>query len=290
MATPNATQRAILESIPQLTQDDLDAYGKLGSSNFLFPQIEGNSVSQRPTVDLPHDLNGCQAPRYSPYGFGDVPAYSYVLRFTMIRDDDPYGQGIPSGTVGYWTHDGDGCHIDSQNQIHGIRWVGHNTSLAITSDQEWAVELLLFGAFCGWPNNWDPFYNGYVNAILNTVWISWKNNGAVARSTETPTAMLDYTCGSWRTRGSVSSPGGSADEWVISNVMWGTVIEKIWTQSINGLKPMFNDGSLENVDQRRGLKIAARRLSHDFQEEIHARSSYHLTGYDPLACVINRLK
>ena len=140
---------------------------------------------------FPHDLPAeCNVDQRLPDNFGGVPAYSYVLRFTMIEDDDPYGQGIPTGTVGYWTHDGNGCLIDSQHQIHGIRWVGHSTSLAITEAQRWTVDLLLFGANCGWPENWDPVYNGYVNVILNSVWS--------VGGPQNPVTMLRDTCGEWR--------------------------------------------------------------------------------------------
>jgi len=95
---------------------------------------------------------------------------------------------------------------------------------------------------------------------------------------EAPNTMLIETCGSWRTKGFTSSPGRTADEWVISNVMWEPVFGKIWTQSVNYLRPMLRDELLVNVDQRRALKITARRLRDGLGEE------------DPLACVINRLK
>ena len=284
MPTPNDTQQAILNAIPQLTADDLEAYGEMGSANYLFPQLEGNPASQRPAADLPHDLNGCQVQRFSPYGLGDVPAYSYVLRFTMIKDEDPYGQGVPTGTVGYWTHDGDGCHIDSMGQIHGIRWVGHNSSyLAITHEQEWTVQLLLFGANCGWPTNWDAFYNGYVNAILNSVW-------DLDDPLSTPaTTILKDTCGVWRTLGFSSSPGRTAQEWVISNVMWDPVLSKIWRSSTNRtLLPMIESKMVDNANGRRALKISAKRMITDFSDEISLRSSPNLRLFDPHASVINR--
>ena len=283
MGALDPVQTAILNAIPQLTSEDLEAYATMASSNWLFPQIEGNATSQRPVTDLPHDLNGCQAPKYSRYGLGGVPAYSYVLRFTMLRDDDPYGQGVPPGTVGYWTHDGDGCHIDSQNQIHGIKWVGHNSGLAITGDQEWTVDLLLFGANCGWPENWDAFYNGYVNAILNSVW----NHPHSRLIMDTP--ALKDTCGVWRKLGYTSNLGRTANEWVISDVMWTTVFSKIYRQSANALlRPTIKPDMLKDGKGRRALKILAKRLITGFPDQIRLRSSPQLRSFDPHASVINR--
>lgn len=285
MSRPSSTQMAIINAIPELGPYDLEAYSSMASSNFLFPQTSGKQI-------LPHNLpEECNVDQRLPDDFGGVPAYSYVIRFTMVRDDDPYGQGIPAGTVGYWTHDGDGCHIDSQDQIHGIRWVGQGSSLAITSDQDWTAELLLFGSNCGWPTNWDPFYNGYVNAILNTVWSSWKNNGAVANSPQKPTTMLIDTCGEWRTDGTVNSPLlGSFSSWVLSNVMWPTVIEKIWMQSINGsIKPTFDDELLVDGNSRRALKITARRILTEYPELLEATITLPPSDDGmPLETTINR--
>lgn len=283
MAALNPVQTAILNAIPQLTSEDLEAYATMASPNWLFPQREGNVESQRPATDLPHDLNGCQVPKYSTYGLGDVPAYSYVLRFTMLRDDDPYGQGVPPGTVGYWTHDGDGCFIDGHHQIHGVSWVGHNSSLAITNEQEWTVDLLLFGANCGWPENWDAFYNGYVNAILNSVWKRPHSHLIM----DGP--ALGDTCGVWRKLGYTSNPGRTANEWVISDVMWTTVFSKIYRQSANALlRPTIQAEMLKDGTGRRALKILAKRLITGFPDQILLRSSPQLRSFDPHASVINR--
>lgn len=106
------------------------------------------------------------------------PPYSSILRFTMIRDDDPYGQGVPAGSVGYWTlpmmnsngkHLNSSCFIDGMDQIHGIQWEGLKSGLALTGDQDYKVEIILIGANCSWPESWDALFNGYVNAALNTV-------------------------------------------------------------------------------------------------------------------------
>lgn len=296
---PNATQQAILNSIPQLSAQDLDAYGQMASPNWLFPQCETpESLSGIKPLDvLPHDLpKECNVDGYGKYRrsnthgfFGGVPAYSYVIRFTMIRDDDPYGQGIPTGTVGYWTHDGQGCHIDSQNQIHGIRWVGHSSSLAITGEQEWTVDLLLFGANCGWPENWDPFYNGYVNVILNSVW-DWNNPPHYYTPSHRSPTMLKFTCGEWRQAGKRNGPMGSVDSWVVTNVMWETVFNKIWPQSVNAkIRPTIQvqDGCMDG-NERRALKILARTMISEFSDQIRLRSSLQLKHFDPHASVINR--
>ena len=280
-APPNETQQAILNAIPILTAEDLEAYSQMASPNWLFPQ--GPSAGGQLQV-FPHDLPAeCNIDQRLPDNFGGVPAYSYVLRFTMIEDDDPYGQGIPDGTVGYWTHDGDGCHIDSQNQIHGIRWVGHNSSLAITEAQFWKVELLLFGANCGWPENWDAFYNGYVNTILNSVWS--------VGGPQNPVTMLRDTCGEWLTNGTRSSAtGGSIPSWVVSNTMWSTVFQPIWRQSANSvtIRPTIEKKMLENGNGRRALKILAKKVITDFPHEIELRSSPLLRPFDLNASVINR--
>lgn len=278
-APPNETQQAILNSIPQLSADDLESYSQLGSPNFLFPQ--GPSAGGQLQV-FPHTLPAeCNVDQRLPDHFGGVPAYSYVLRFTMIEDDDPYGQGIPTGTVGYWTHDGAGCLIDSQNQIHGIKWVGHSTSLAITEAQKWTVDLLLFGANCGWPTNWDAFYNGYVNVILNSVWD--------VNSPQNPVTMLRDTCGEWRKEGISNGPLGTISSWVVSNVMWSTVFSKIWSQSMNaGIRPTLKSNMLVDGNGRRALKILGKRLIVDFPNQIRLRSSPQLKPFDPNASVINR--
>jgi len=279
-APPNETQQAILNAIPQLTPDDLEAYSQMASPNFLFPQ--GPSAGGVLQV-FPHDLPAeCNVDQRLPDNFGGVPAYSYVLRFTMIEDDDPYGQGIPTGTVGYWTHDGNGCLIDSQNQIHGIRWVGHSTSLAVTEAQKWTVDLLLFGANCGWPENWDPVYNGYVNVILNSVWS--------VGGPQNPITMLRDTCGEWRKDGTSSGPLGTIPSWVISNVMWSTVFSKIWPQSMNAsIRPTLKANMLEDGNGRRALKVLTNRLGFDYDELVKQRdSSRNLKPFDRFASVINR--
>lgn len=277
----NDEQRAILNAIPRLTEQDLDAYSEMASPNYLFPQ--GQAPGKTLKV-LPHDLpKECNVDQLlgGIGGFGGVPAYSYVIRFTMIQDDDPYGQGIPAGTVGYWTHDGQGCHIDSQNQIHGIRWVGHSSSLAITKEQKWTVDLLLFGANCSWPENWDPFYNGYVNVILNSVW--------GVNSPQSPVTMLIDSCGEWRQAGKSNSPIGSVDTWVVTNVMWGTVFNKIWPQSVNAVvRPTLESQMVVDGNGRRALQILANKLISDFPDQLSLRSSKNLRAFDPLAVVINR--
>lgn len=279
MGALDPVQTAILNAIPQLTSEDLEAYVTMASSNFLFPQRIDDSGTTRILprgggLALPAE---CNVERRQPDDFGGVPAYSYVIRFTMLRDDDPYEQGIPSGTVGYWTHDGDGCHIDSHHQIHGIKWVGHSSSLAITNEQEWTVDLLLFGANCGWPTNWDALYNGYVNATLNSVVsepgkIDWD-------------AYLRTTCGEWRTDGYVSSAAqGRYPSWVISNVMWSTVFQKIWNQSLNvQLKPGIARGPHFR------LTTAVDDLLRNHQDQIRLRDSSDLRPFDEFASVINRV-
>ena len=278
---PNDTQQAILNAIPQLTEQDLEAYSEMASPNYLFPQGQAPGGTLKV---LPHDLpKECNVDQLQPDSFGGVPAYSYVIRFTMIEDDDPYGQGIPAGTVGYWTHDGQGCHIDSQNQIHGIRWVGHSSSLAITKEQEWTVDLLLFGANCSWPENWDPFYNGYVNVILNSVWD--------LNSPQSPATMLIDSCGEWRQAGKSNGPMGSVDSWVVTNVMWGTVFNKIWPQSVNktwNFQSTLRSRMVVDGKGRRALQILANKLISDFPDQLRLRSSQNLRAFDPLAMVINR--
>ncbi len=279
---------AILNAIPQVTPEDLEAYSQMASPNFLFPQNASSFATSAGNLTIPpHNLPAeCNVEQRGPKGFGGVPAYSYVIRFTMIRDDDPYGQGIPAGTVGYWTHDGQGCHIDSQNQIHGIRWVGHSSSLAITKEQEWTVDLLLFGANCGWPENWDPVYNGYVNAILNSVWD--------LNSPQSPVTMLIDSCGEWRQAGKSNGPMGSVDSWVTTNVMWGTVFSKIWPQSLNkSIKPTVGssadlEAGVLNGTQRRELKILTHRIHSDFSDEVKLRDSSNLSPFDQFNSVINR--
>lgn len=282
-APPNQTQQAILNAIPILTAEDLEAYTQMASPNWLFPQ--GPSAGGQLQVfphDLPAECNVEKRPNHGSENYGDVPAYSYVLRFTMIQDDDPYGQGIPTGTVGYWTHDGQGCHIDDEDQIHGIRWVGHSTSLAITEAQKWTVDLLLFGANCGWPTNWDAFYNGYVNAILNSVWD--------VDGPQSPITMLRDTCGEWRTDGiSSTSTWGSVPSWVTSNTMWSPVFSKIWPQSSNDhLQSGITSNLLNDGNGRRALKILSKRMITQFPDEISLRSSSYLRPLDPHASVINR--
>ena len=282
-AAPNTTQRAILNAIPILTAEDLEAYTQMASPNWLFPQ--GPSAGGQLQVfphDLPTECNVEKRPNHGSENYGDVPAYSYVIRFTMIQDDDPYGQGIPPGTVGYWTHDGQGCHIDDHDQIHGIRWVGHNSSLAITEAQKWTVDLLLFGANCGWPTNWDAFYNGYVNAILNSVWD--------VDGPQSPITMLRDTCGEWRTDGTSSTPNlGRMPSWVTSNTMWSPVFSKIWPQSSNDhLQSGITSNMLNDGNGRRALKILAKRMITQFPEEIRLRSSWNVRPFDPHASVINR--
>ncbi len=280
------TQQAILNAIPQLSAQDLDAYGQMASPNWLFPQCQISGSGQLQV--LPHDLPAeCNVERKSPQNFGGVPAYSYVLRFTMLRDDDPYGQGVPPGTVGYWTHDGNGCHIDSLNQIHGVRWVGHNSSLAITNEQEWTVELLLFGANCGWPENWDAFYNGYVNAILNSVWSHAYRTAST--KPQPPITTLNDTCGEWRTAGKSNGPMGRVDSWVVANTMWDPVLSKIWKASTNqSIRPTLKTKFLYWEDGRRALKILARNMISEFSDQIRLRSSFQLKPFDPHASVINR--
>lgn len=272
------TQQAILNAIPQLTPDALEAYSQMASSNYLFPQVlVGDKLIYRKIATLPDE---CNAPKYAN-GFGGVPAYSYVIRFTMIRDDDPYGQGIPAGTVGYWTHDGQGCHIDSQNQIHGIRWVGHSSSLAITKEQQWTADLLLFGAYCGWPTNWNPVYNGYVNVLLNSVW-------SMSGLQSPITALID-TCGEWKTAGKSNGPMGRVDSWVVTNTMWDSVISKIWKQSINpSIRPTIGNDMMVDGNGRRSLELLANRLNQDFSGEVKERDSSNLIPFDQFASVINR--
>jgi len=280
---PNDTQQAILNAIPQLTSEDLEAYSQMASPNYLFPQGQApGGTPNKPLLKvLPHDLpKECNVDQLQPDSFGGVPAYSYVIRFTMLQDDDPYGQGIPAGTVGYWTHDGSGCHIDDQRQIHGIRWVGHSSSLAITKEQDWTVDLLLFGANCGWPENWDPFYNGYVNVILNSVWD--------VGGPQNPVTMLIDSCGEWRQAGKSNGPMGSVDSWVVTNVMWGTVFNKIWPQSVNAkIRPTVSQ-MVDDGYGRRALQILANKLIIDFPDQLSIRSSQNLRLFDPLAVVINR--
>jgi len=277
----DSSQRAMLNAIPELTEQDLIAYSEMASPNWLFPQ---NPVGQILAHDLPAE---CKVEKYLSSGsreYGGVPAYSYVLRFTMLRDDDPYGGGIPSGSVGYWTHDGDGCHIDSQNQIHGIRWVGQGSSLAITSDQEWIVELLLFGANCGWPTNWDPFYNGYVNVILNSVWS--------VGGPQNPVTMLRDACGDWFTRGTINSPArGDEDAWVITNAMWSPIFGKIWPQSQNAsIRPRIDGDLLLDGDNRSILKALGWDLvsNHDDVLVNERLKALRLHLSNPMDAVINR--
>ena len=144
------------------------------------------------------------------------------------------------------------------------------------------MEVLLFGSNCGWPTNWDSFYNGYVNAILNSVWD--------VDSPQNPITMLRDTCGEWRTDGTNNSPSqGSRRSWVISNVMWSTVFSKIWRQSQNAiLRPTIKPEMMRDGNGRRALKILGKRLIADFPDQIRLRSSPQLKGFDPHASVINR--
>ena len=284
-APPDMTQQAILNAIPILNADDLEAYSQMASPNWLFPQgpSAGGDLQVFPH-DLPTECNVEKRPNHGSENYGDVPAYSYVIRFTMIQDDDPYGQGIPPGTVGYWTHDGQGCHIDSQNQIHGIKWVGHNSGLAITSQQEWIVELLLFGANCGWPTNWDAFYNGYVNAILNSV---WRVDGP-----QSPTTMLRDTCGEWRTDGWISRANSTRrPDWVVSNTMWSPIFSKIWPQSQNAsIRPGIHGDLLLDGDNRSRLKALGWDLvsNHDDVLVNERLKVLRLRLSDTMDVVINR--
>ena len=160
-------------------EEALNAYTRLASPNFLWPKQQfytDESYLPIPS-NLPNEcvMNGANDDDH--YHIGDSIPYSSILRFTMIRDDDPYGQGVPAGSVGYWTlplnstgkHLNSSCFIDGAGQIHGIQWEGLNSNLAITGDQDYKVEIILIGANCSWPESWDALFNGYVNAALNTV-------------------------------------------------------------------------------------------------------------------------
>ena len=171
-------KRAMWAAIPGIGESELDAYTRLASTNYLWPMQQFDNYLQNSTIpsNLPKE---CSLDRGSREPFiGNSTPYSSILRFTMIRDDDPYGQGVPAGSVGYWTlpminsngkHLNSSCFIDGVGQIHGIQWEGFKSGLALTGDQDYKVEIILIGANCSWPESWDPLFNGYVNAALNTV-------------------------------------------------------------------------------------------------------------------------
>lgn len=180
--TEQLFKRAMLAAIPLIGEPELDAYTRLASTNYLWPVQRPANADLIPS-NLPKECvhpfvlsnpNQVVTDQFT----GNSTPYSSILRFTMIRDDDPYGQGVPAGSVGYWTlpmiysngkHLNSSCYIDGMGQIHGIQWEGLKSGLAITGDQEYKVEIILIGANCSWPESWDALFNGYVNAALNTV-------------------------------------------------------------------------------------------------------------------------
>lgn len=182
--TKQLFKRAMVAAIPEIGESELDAYTRLASPNFLWP-IHFNYTNTTPIPsNLPKEcfMGVSNQQLLDKYGITPIPynskPYSSILRFTMIRDDDPYGQGVPAGSVGYWTlpminsngkHLNSSCFIDGMGQIHGIQWEGLKSGLALTGDQDYKVEIILIGANCSWPESWDALFNGYVNAALNTV-------------------------------------------------------------------------------------------------------------------------
>lgn len=177
--TKQLFKRAMVAAIPEIGESELDAYTRLASTNYLWP-IHFNFGKKNPIPsNLPKEcFMGMGVSNQQLLELEQSPPYSSILRFTMIRDDDPYGQGVPAGSVGYWTlpmmnsngkHLNSSCFIDGMDQIHGIQWEGLKSGLALTGDQDYKVEIILIGANCSWPESWDALFNGYVNAALNTV-------------------------------------------------------------------------------------------------------------------------
>ena len=161
-APPNETQQAILNAIPQLTPDDLEAYSQMASPNSL-PAGECWRWTQV-FPDLPAE---CNADQRLPDNFGGVPAY-LVLRFTMIEDNDPSDRGFPperwdtgrtTGTAVSSTvitnprHQGWTQHQPGDNERPEV----DGGFTAVRSQLRLAREL-------------GSRYNGYVNVILNSVW------------------------------------------------------------------------------------------------------------------------
>jgi hypothetical protein len=100
--------------------------------------------------------------------------------------------------------------------------------------------------------------------------------------------MLIDSCGEWRQAGKSNGPMGSVDSWVVTNVMWGTVFNKIWPQSVNAkIRPTVSQ-MVDDGYGRRALQILANKLIIDFPDQLSIRSSQNLRSFDPLAAVINR--